>query len=119
MPNLTIKEIPEQLLEQLRRRAAHRRHSINREIILCLGWATELPVLEPSRWLVDADRLRASLDLPPLTAQDLRRGSVKDRPGTRRAALDVGPIQPYSAIHIAIHGGSHGRQTQDGRERGA
>ena len=62
MPNLTIKEIPEQLLEQLRRRAAHRRHSVNREVILCLGRATELPVLEPSRWLADADRLRARLD---------------------------------------------------------
>jgi plasmid stability protein len=76
MPNLTIKEIPEHLLEQLRRRAAHRRHSINREVILCLGRATELPVFEPSRWLVDADRLRARLDLPPLTAQVLRRGSA-------------------------------------------
>ena len=94
MPNLTIKEIPEQLLEQLRRRAAHRRHSVNREVILCLGRATELPVLEPSRWLADADRLRARLDLPPLTAQVLRRGSAKGRPGTSRAPLDVEPIQP-------------------------
>jgi plasmid stability protein len=72
MPNLTIKEIPELLLEQLRQRAAHHRHSINREVILCLGRATELPVLQPSRWLVDADRLRARLDLPPLAEQVLR-----------------------------------------------
>jgi antitoxin FitA len=80
MPSLTIKEIPEQLLEQLRRRAAHHRHSINREVILCLGRATELPILEPNRWLVDADRLRARLDLPPLNAQVLRRASAEKRP---------------------------------------
>jgi plasmid stability protein len=84
MPNLTIKEIPEQLLEQLRRRAAHRRHSINREVILCLGRATELPVLEPSRWLADADRLRARLDLPPLTAQVLRPRANRARRGSPR-----------------------------------
>ncbi len=102
MPNLTSKEIPEQLLAQLRRRAAHRRHSINREVILCLGRATELPVLEPSRWLADADRLRASLDLPPLIAQVLRRGSAKGRPGTSRVPLDVETIQPWSATHTEL-----------------
>ena len=77
MPNLYIKEIPKQLLDQLRRRAAHRRHSINREVILCLGRATELPTLEPNRWVVDADHLRTRLDLPSLADQVLRPPAIR------------------------------------------
>lgn len=66
------------------------------------GRATELPVLEPGHWLADADRLRASLDMPPLTAQrrpvtarQATHGSIAESPvGPRHRAMFCEGFRP-------------------------
>jgi len=72
MPNLTIKGIPEELYQQLKRRAARHRRSLNGEIIYCLEQATGLTTVEPEAWLANADRLRTRLGLTPVTEAFLR-----------------------------------------------
>lgn len=36
MPNLTIKSIPDELYQRLKKSASEHRHSMNREVIVCL-----------------------------------------------------------------------------------
>lgn len=80
MPVLTIKGIPDALYARLKRRAALHRRSLNREIIVCLEAATNLPVIDPETWLAGADQLRSRLALPPLTESRLRRARAEGRP---------------------------------------
>jgi plasmid stability protein len=79
MPTLTIKGIPEPLYRRLRERAEAHRRSLNREIIVALEQATNLPAIDPRTWLAEADKLRARLDLPPLTEARLRRRKAAGR----------------------------------------
>jgi plasmid stability protein len=80
VPTLTIKGIPEPLYRRLKQRAQAHRRSLNGEIIMTLEQATNLPTIDPRTWLVEADRLRARLDLPPLTEARLRRRKAAGRP---------------------------------------
>ena len=80
MPTLTIKGIPEVLYRRLRQRAEAHRRSLNREIIVALEQATNLPTIDPETWLAEADQLRARLDLPALTEARLRSRKAAGRP---------------------------------------
>lgn len=80
MPTLTIKGIPDALYRRLRQRAEAHRRSLNREIIVSLEQATNLPAIDPQTWLAEADHLRAGLDLPTLTDARLRRTKAAGRP---------------------------------------
>jgi plasmid stability protein len=80
MPVLTIKGIPEPLYARLKRRAALHRRSLNREIIVCLEQAANLPEVDPQTWLAETDRLRERLTLPPLTERRLHRAKAAGRP---------------------------------------
>jgi plasmid stability protein len=80
VPVLTIKGIPEPLYTRLKRRAALHRRSLNREIIVCLEQAANLPAVDPQTWLAETDRLRERLALPPLTERRLRRAKAAGRP---------------------------------------
>jgi len=80
MPVLTIKGIPDPLYARLKRRAALHRRSLNREIIVCLEQATNLPAIDTKTWLAEADQLRSRLALPPLTESRVRRAKVAGRP---------------------------------------
>ena len=57
MSSITIKEIPEELLDRLRRRAAEDRRSMNKEIIHLLAMALSLESPE-----VDAARLVGQIE---------------------------------------------------------
>jgi plasmid stability protein len=80
MPVLTIKGIPDGLYERLKRRAALHRHSLNREVIVCLEEATNLPAIDPRTWLAEVDQLRNRLTLTPLKEGRLRRAKAAGRP---------------------------------------
>jgi len=79
LPTLTIKGIPQALYRRLKQRAEVHRRSLNREIIVSLEQATNLPTIDPETWLAEADLLRARLDLPPLTEARLRRTKAVGR----------------------------------------
>jgi plasmid stability protein len=79
MPTLTIKGIPDSLYRRLKRRAEAHRRSLNREIIVSLEQATNLPTIAPQSWLAEVDRLRTRLDVPPLTEARLRRAKAAGR----------------------------------------
>ena len=80
MPNMTIKGIPAELYKQLKQRAARHRRSLNSEVICCLEQVASLTRVEPEAWLVNADRLRNRLRLPPVTEESLHEAKTIGRP---------------------------------------
>lgn len=58
MPTVTVKNIPEQLYERLKRLAEANRRSINSEIIVCIEQAVSSRLTNPDTVLANARRLR-------------------------------------------------------------
>lgn len=58
MPSITIKDIPEDLLERLRRRAAHDKRSMNKEVVHLLDLA-----LSGEMALADAAAMARRIDV--------------------------------------------------------
>ncbi len=80
MATITVKGIPDDLYERLKRLAAEERRSINSQIIVCL----ERQVAAGRRGdaaavLARADALRARLAMPPVTDAELRRAKRSGR----------------------------------------
>ena len=67
MATLTVKNIPEELYERLKRSAAEHRRSINSEILVCLERALHSERLDPHVLLARADALRERAALSPVT----------------------------------------------------
>ncbi len=67
MANLNIKNVPDDLYEQLRKRAAENRRSLNGEAIVCLQRAVRERRPDIHTLLTEADALRSSISVPPLT----------------------------------------------------
>lgn len=61
---LTLKNIPDQLYERLRRTATLHRRSLNSEVIVCLESVLLPSVMQASERIARAQALRA--DLPPV-----------------------------------------------------
>ena len=80
MPQLSLKNVPEELVEQLRRRAQKNRRSLNREAIVCLEQAVRSPPVEPRVLLARIAGLHEGLDLPPLTDALLADAKAEGRP---------------------------------------
>ena len=72
MATLTIKGLPDEVYEQLKRRAELQRRSLNREVILCLERSLGTEPFDPQSWLAEAARLRARVKGPGLTDARLR-----------------------------------------------
>lgn len=77
MPTLTIKGLPDEVYEGLKRRAEARRRSLNREIIVCLERALETDSFDAETWLEEAAKLRRRVKGPPLT--DARFNALRNR----------------------------------------
>ena len=58
MATITIKNIPDDLYEQLRRRAVANRRSINSEVIVCIERAVRARRIDPEAVLARARQLR-------------------------------------------------------------
>ncbi|RME75150.1 MAG: Arc family DNA-binding protein [Chloroflexi bacterium] len=67
MPTLTIKNLPEELYEKLKRQAEINRRSLNSEVILCIERAVGSYRLEPEQYLAKARQLRAKTAQHPIT----------------------------------------------------
>jgi len=81
MPSLTVKGLPEELYDRLRRAAVENRRSINREAIVCLERALGgRERIDPRARLAKIDALREGLDVPRLTDQILRQAKRTGRP---------------------------------------
>lgn len=80
MPSLTVKGIPERLLDRLRRRAADHRRSLNAEVIECLERAAGTKPLDPEEFLSRVDELRRRAPVRPLSDAAIRRAKRSGRP---------------------------------------
>jgi len=60
MPNLSIKNVPDSLLERLRERAARHHRSIQAEIMALLGAAVEPPAMAELSAAAEPPKLRRS-----------------------------------------------------------
>lgn len=80
MPTLTIKSLPDALYQDLKRRAAAHRRSLNSEVLVCLEQAVAAPPADPAATLARVDALRARLRVPPLTAAVLDEAGADGRP---------------------------------------
>ncbi len=80
MPTLTVKNIPEELYEQLKRSAALHRRSINSEIIVCIEKSVRSNRLSAETALARARRLREKTASYLLTDIELKRAREAGRP---------------------------------------
>jgi plasmid stability protein len=80
MVNITLKNIPDEIYERLKRQAAAHRRSVNGEVIHCLDMA-----LKPQRISVDERlerirRIRPNIDAEAVTLDELLKAVEEGRP---------------------------------------
>lgn len=80
VPSLTIRGIPEELLERLRRSAAENQRSLNGEVLHRLERSVAPEPVDPAAFLARARARNAREPVPPLTDALLRRATEEDRP---------------------------------------
>jgi len=80
MPAITIKSIPDELYQRLKKRAAANRRSINSEVIVCLERTLANKPMDTDALLARVDELREKVALPPLTEEVLRVAKNSGRP---------------------------------------
>ncbi|MBI4540132.1 MAG: Arc family DNA-binding protein [Gemmatimonadetes bacterium] len=73
MATITIKNVPEELYERLKRDALRNRRSMNREAIACLERALGAERVEPERFLAEAGVIRERLGGVYVTEKELAR----------------------------------------------
>jgi plasmid stability protein len=80
MRTLTIKNIPDELYEQLKQRAAANRRSINSEVIVLIERAVAAPRLPAETILEQANRLREKTAGYMISEEEMRRAKETGRP---------------------------------------
>jgi antitoxin FitA len=80
MPSLTIKNMPEGLYKQLKRKALDNRRSLNSEILICLEQVLGDRPLDPQVALAHIRELRQKTASHPLTDEMLQRAKLDGRP---------------------------------------
>jgi len=80
MPTLTIKNIPNDLYEALKRQAERHRRSINSEVIVCLERAVRSYAVEPEEFLVRARQLREKTTGYTITDEAFNAAKREGRP---------------------------------------
>lgn len=73
MRNITVKNIPNDLYDQLKQSAKINRRSINQEIIVCIESSIQGTVIEPQQFLDNARRLRKITADHPISNEELNR----------------------------------------------
>ncbi len=73
MPNITVKNIPDNLYEELKRSAKINRRSINQEIIMCIENSVQHKVESPAQVLEKARKLREKTAGRPISDAELNR----------------------------------------------
>lgn len=80
MASLTIKGIPDDLLEELRRSAERHRRSLNSEVLRLLEQSVGPSVVDPESFLTRLSRLQDRTTVPPLTDDFLEEAIGEGRP---------------------------------------
>jgi len=80
MATITIKSVPDELYERLKKSAAAHRRSINSEVIVCLERTFASRRIDAAVLLSRVDTLREKLALPPLTEDALKVAKGSGRP---------------------------------------
>ena len=73
MRNITVKNIPDDVYDQLKQSAKNNRRSINQEIIVCIESSVQGTVIEPQLFLENARRLLKKTADHPLSNAELNR----------------------------------------------
>lgn len=73
MPSLTLKNMPEALLEALRNEAASNRRSLNQEVIVRLERSLETRTVEPEAFIAELRAFRRERGVEPVTEEILRK----------------------------------------------
>lgn len=79
MPSFTLKGIPDDLYELLKRRAAEHRRSINGEILVCLEEALRGKKVNPANMLAKIDAVRERVSIQPYTQAALDAAKSRGR----------------------------------------
>lgn len=80
MPSVTLKKIPPELYEKVKKSAQQNRRSINSEIIVCLEKILSNRRIDPEKFLLRVERLQEQMSLPRLTDEELRKAKEEGRP---------------------------------------
>ncbi len=80
MPSLTLKNVPQPLLHQLKAQAARHRRSLNHEVIVCLESLTKSTPLDADSLLTQARRIRLTPAKTRLTDRTLAALKATGRP---------------------------------------
>jgi len=80
MPSLTLRNIPSELLERLRRDAEQHRRSLNSEVLTRLEHSVGAVCVDPQAFLARVARLPERADLPALTDALLAQAEHEGRP---------------------------------------
>lgn len=80
MASMTLKNVPDELLAQLKRSAERHRRSINKEAITCLERALDSQAVDADEFLGQARALRARMPGVFVTDADLRAARDEGRP---------------------------------------
>jgi len=80
MATLTIKNLPGELYERLKQRAAEHRRSINSEVIVCLERSLNNSRINPAAFLSRVRALRKHTAGQRLTDKELSRAKNQGRP---------------------------------------
>lgn len=80
MPSITVKNIPEELYEDLRQSAAANRRSINSEVIVCIERALLGHTMRPETVLARARLLREMTSEYRIRDEELTAAKIAGRP---------------------------------------
>lgn len=80
MAALTIRNIPDDLYQDLKAHAAKHRRSLNKEVVMMLERTMGRKNADAMEWLQDVDALRDSLKVTPLTDRMINQAKNEGRP---------------------------------------
>lgn len=80
MPTITVKNIPAEVYEKLKRAAEISHRSINSQIIACIEQAVTSQEIDPELVLANARRLRARTATHPITDREFTQAKGTGRP---------------------------------------
>ncbi|MBI5568306.1 MAG: Arc family DNA-binding protein [Desulfomonile tiedjei] len=79
MPNLSLKNMPQDLYERIRRSAEEHRRSMNSEILVTLETAMGSHRLDPDDFITRVEALQSRIKATPLTDDFLRKAKEDGR----------------------------------------
>ena len=79
MPSITVKNIPADIYERLKKSAEISRRSINSEVIACIERAVRSQQIDPDLLLFNARKLRSKTSSHPIRDDEFNRAKTSGR----------------------------------------